>query len=261
MGYNIQERPPSCLTGREENHDAPPSAGTPEGRDHRIGGTAMPQSITLKTCRICGTQKPLSEFHRDKSKKDGRRNECKPCKCADVRARRNPERERRWRSENADRVRENGRRWRQQNRDKVLASKARHRERKREELAAKQRARYAKDPDKHRREGREYARAHRDEATARHRQWRQNNREHVRRYGRISVLLHKFSRDEETQRYIILLRHDPCSYCGAPPESAIDHIIPVSKGGSGKWWNLTAACKRCNSSKKDRSLLRFLLDA
>jgi len=34
----------------------------------------------LKACRICGSSKSLDSFHRDKSRKDGRRGECKPCK-------------------------------------------------------------------------------------------------------------------------------------------------------------------------------------
>lgn len=36
-------------------------------------------------CRICGDAKPLDEFYKDASKKDGRRTECKVCTCNKMR--------------------------------------------------------------------------------------------------------------------------------------------------------------------------------
>lgn len=58
--------------------------------------------------------------------------------------------------------------------------------------------------------------------------------------------------------YPAILLGDPCSYCGAPAEH-IDHIVPLSRGGSGDWDNLTAACAACNMSKGAQSLLTFML--
>jgi hypothetical protein len=58
--------------------------------------------------------------------------------------------------------------------------------------------------------------------------------------------------------YPAMLLGDPCSYCGASAEH-IDHIVPLSRGGSGDWDNLTAACAACNMSKGAQSLLTFML--
>jgi 5-methylcytosine-specific restriction endonuclease McrA len=58
--------------------------------------------------------------------------------------------------------------------------------------------------------------------------------------------------------YPAILLGDPCSYCGAPAEH-IDHIVPLRRGGSGDWDNLTAACAACNMSKSTKSLLAFML--
>ena len=44
-----------------------------------------------------------------------------------------------------------------------------------------------------------------------------------------------------------------CQYCSAPAES-IDHVVPRSKGGPHEWENVVAACRRCNTSKRDRLL-------
>ncbi len=44
-----------------------------------------------------------------------------------------------------------------------------------------------------------------------------------------------------------------CQYCAAPAES-IDHVVPRSKGGEHVWENVVAACRPCNTRKRDRLL-------
>lgn len=44
-----------------------------------------------------------------------------------------------------------------------------------------------------------------------------------------------------------------CQYCAAPAES-IDHVVPRSKGGEHVWENVVAACRACNTRKRDRML-------
>ena len=44
-----------------------------------------------------------------------------------------------------------------------------------------------------------------------------------------------------------------CQYCGSAAEN-IDHVIPRSRGGSHAWDNVVAACRRCNTRKRDRLL-------
>jgi 5-methylcytosine-specific restriction endonuclease McrA len=44
-----------------------------------------------------------------------------------------------------------------------------------------------------------------------------------------------------------------CQYCGASAEN-IDHVIPKSKGGPHAWENVVAACRPCNTRKRDRML-------
>jgi 5-methylcytosine-specific restriction endonuclease McrA len=44
-----------------------------------------------------------------------------------------------------------------------------------------------------------------------------------------------------------------CQYCGASAEN-IDHVIPKSKGGRHAWDNVVAACRPCNTRKRDRLL-------
>lgn len=44
-----------------------------------------------------------------------------------------------------------------------------------------------------------------------------------------------------------------CQYCGAGAES-IDHVVPRAKGGPHTWENVVAACRPCNTAKRDRLL-------
>lgn len=69
------------------------------------------------------------------------------------------------------------------------------------------------------------------------------------------------------QRYAILARCNfACFYCGVPAtlgvvQLQIDHVIPVSRGGSDDDWNHVAACAACNAGKSDTSPSQLLVDA
>jgi 5-methylcytosine-specific restriction endonuclease McrA len=50
----------------------------------------------------------------------------------------------------------------------------------------------------------------------------------------------------------LIIIADPCVYCGAEA-TAVDHIVPRSRGGSDKRSNLAPACQLCNSAKQNRT--------
>jgi 5-methylcytosine-specific restriction endonuclease McrA len=51
----------------------------------------------------------------------------------------------------------------------------------------------------------------------------------------------------------VFIRDDHvCQYCGRQAEN-VDHVIPRSRQGPHDWENVVAACRRCNSRKKDRT--------
>ena len=55
-----------------------------------------------------------------------------------------------------------------------------------------------------------------------------------------------------SRRGVFLRDRNICQYCGAAAEN-VDHVIPRSRGGPHEWENVVAACRRCNSRKKDRT--------
>ncbi len=59
------------------------------------------------------------------------------------------------------------------------------------------------------------------------------------------------------QDYLMIAVHSEqaCAFCGKrPPEVPleIDHILPLSKGGSDLYYNLRFLCQRCNRSRGNR---------
>ncbi|KAK9815294.1 hypothetical protein WJX72_001172 [[Myrmecia] bisecta] len=57
-----------------------------------------------------------------------------------------------------------------------------------------------------------------------------------------------------TRRNIMIRDKFCCQYCGAKAALTIDHVTPVSKGGSWSWDNLVTACTKCNGKKGDKTL-------
>ena len=63
-----------------------------------------------------------------------------------------------------------------------------------------------------------------------------------------------FRRRAALNRRAVFARDDArCQYCHAPAES-IDHVVPRSRGGTHTWENVVAACRPCNTRKRDRLL-------
>ncbi len=59
--------------------------------------------------------------------------------------------------------------------------------------------------------------------------------------------------DEVCKRYA-----DTCIYCGSVDKITIEHLQPVSKGGTNEASNLAPACLSCNSSKRDKTYEEFM---
>lgn len=45
-----------------------------------------------------------------------------------------------------------------------------------------------------------------------------------------------------------------CAYCGFAGEMQIEHVVPISKGGTHAIGNIVPACQMCNYSKRDHEV-------
>lgn len=55
-----------------------------------------------------------------------------------------------------------------------------------------------------------------------------------------------------SRRAIFLRDEHRCQYCGKHAEN-VDHVIPKVQGGTHRWENVVASCRRCNTRKGGRT--------
>lgn len=211
-------------------------------RGARLSGAYSPAPTDgVRTCSTCGETKPLTEFAHRKDSPSGFRSACKPCKrAADGAAMR------RWRERNPDLDRERAREYREQNREKERERFRRYDAANREKRRTAIAKRRAEDPDYHRMLSRKHRAAHLETYRARCRAYW-----HRRRSGADPAA--------EVDAYAELLLLQPCAYCGEYAERmTIDHVVPLSRGGTHTIENIVAACGPCNSSKGAKSLEEWM---
>ena len=49
-----------------------------------------------------------------------------------------------------------------------------------------------------------------------------------------------------------------CFYCGVHGATHVDHLTPISRGGTDSSTNLAACCKRCNLRKGEKTADEFI---
>ncbi len=58
-------------------------------------------------------------------------------------------------------------------------------------------------------------------------------------------------------------QRDRCFYCdeplGAGRATHIEHLTPISRGGTNEWDNLVYSCQPCNNSKRSKTLMEFAI--
>jgi hypothetical protein len=209
----------------------------------------------VRTCTACKEEKPDEGYYFQKHA-NGRTYACQPCREC-TKAKRKAARD-----ADPDEYRERARRYRSNNREKNLA-------RTREWVKA--------NPDRKRELDRQWRDANRERKAANDKRWAEANRDRMRENHRrfrerhpdrvkLNAWIQASKRrgekmNAEAKAYSRIISGDPCAYCGAPMEE-IDHIVPRPQWegeGWNDWSNLSAACRSCNRSKADRSLLTFLL--
>jgi 5-methylcytosine-specific restriction endonuclease McrA len=211
-----------------------------------------------KICRVCRVCKAFPDFRVDKKTPDGYRNTCKACTRLYKRE---------WTAKNPDRVKASN--------AKTYAKHAEtHRERSREW--------YAKNTDKAREYNRSYVEENKEAVKARRCAWYEANRQHVieksarwadenrdqirpaqrirahRRRTQIANAGGSFT--QEDIQILFKRQRGKCACCRESIKDGyeIDHIEPVSKGGSSDPTNLQLLCMPCNRRKSARNPIEFM---
>lgn len=187
-----------------------------------------------KTCPKCRQTKSLLDFHKHKRNYDGLRSRCKPCHSADTEL---------WRINNLEKANATRKQWADNNKEKSAHIKRNY---------------WKNNPDK---------------ISASSRKWQQANKDHVREVANIWIANNKEKVNATQHRRrarkasngvfrvldkeLIKLYSSKCFYCPSKEAIEADHVLPISRGGSHGIGNLLPACRSCNASKGNKTIMEF----
>ena len=186
--------------------------------------------IIFKSCTQCKVSKPLDGFPPDKRNPDGKQAKCRECRAANQREyiKKYPERKveqgHRYRQTHQEQIRDRKRTWSAENRERLNQLSAEWRKNNRERRNTIVRAYRARNPESYRITKHRYlARRRNAEGYCSRDEW-------------VSIL-HRYSPDGR------------CLACGKQRPPTMDHIVPLSIGGTNYPENLQPLCSNCNSTK------------
>lgn len=215
-----------------------------------------------KECLRCNTWLSLAEYNTDNSKKDGLNIYCKKCrseKRAIVASEFNAKRRQIY-AISSEQIKQRNKSWRDVNKDKLNQTRKDIR---------------AANPDKYRKQGREFYAKNREQIVnttrqkrannpSKHRQWnsrwnKQNPDKRKVQSQRRRAFINNVTGDHTSQEWeqVKAQYNYTCLRCyRIEPEIklTVDHIIPLSLGGSNSIDNLQPLCIQCNSGKKDKAI-------
>lgn len=186
----------------------------------------------MKTCTKCSEEKPVSEYQRNRSRRDGLQSQCRACMAAHYAA-------------NRVRIRAQRAEHRAANRERIAAYKAEYRDANRDRLAAYAAAYQAVNAERIAAYKAEYQAANRERlaeyrADNPHIGWESKYRTRAREFG-FEPVIESFTRAELTARY-----GDACAHCGGPFEELDHYPVPVALGGAHTLDNTRPSCGPCN---------------
>lgn len=203
----------------------------------------------MKICRMCGVEKPKTEFGKNSGGKDNLRSHCKPCKS---------EKDRAYAKANADKIAAKNHAWAYANPEKKAAIAKAWREANRENITKKQRAAYEANPKKVAAINLAWRESNTERYITYAKSYRKNNPEMMAAYQRKRRAIKRKATGNHTAaniKEIFDKQSGLCANCrtslfkSGKEKFHADHIEPLSKGGSNDKNNIQCLCPSCNLRK------------
>ena len=195
-----------------------------------------------KRCPKCNEYKTLNNFYKNKSRKDGLSAYCKICTNQLNIQTHNKNKEhykkyqKQWKAANREYVNSRDKKYREEHPEIEFKKQKKYRETHKEQLYEK---------------GKKYRETHRDYFKVKYKE-RKNNIKSTNDGSITQALLEE----------LLLLQDNKCTYCGCkltPDNKHMDHIIPISRGGTHTADNIHYVCKGCNQSKGSKLESEWLI--
>lgn len=168
------------------------------------------------------------------------------------------ERTKRWREKHPERFKESQQRYKENNPGASTAASRRYYARNAESEKARSMEWREANCEESRRHRRESYYRHRDKNIAAMKEWAKKNAEKNRNYQHV-----RRTRKQNNGIFIISnkdlrkLIRGACVECGSKDRIEIDHIIPISRGGTHGIGNLQTLCHDCNRNKRNRLTIEW----
>jgi 5-methylcytosine-specific restriction endonuclease McrA len=188
----------------------------------------------MKICSKCKVDKDINEFHKNKSKKDGRATECKLCK---------RQQDIKYKKEHANYYKAYLKEYNQINKQELYEQKKKY---------------IADNKLDHLKRRHIWYEINKDEVKARVSQYKKDHPEQYQMYANKRLAQKKTSVIENFATQDIKNKYgDKCFYCGGL-FSHIDHYIPLSKAGPHTLENIRPSCEHCNLTKSNKLPEEFI---
>ncbi len=169
---------------------------------------------------------------------------------------------RQWRIKNAAHVKAVNDKWRAENQEKMNATTEKWRKENPHKTRQYTKAWYQRNPVKNKEKEARRWQENKDELAAKNKKWRENNKDVLTAYSHNYVSQKKnrgtLSRDIKSVLY--QKQKGKCVCCGQPlgKDYHLDHIFPLSKGGSNTDDNVQLLRKECNLQKNAMHPVDFM---
>lgn len=195
----------------------------------------------MMLCPRCGEVKSLDEFGSNRSKANGKNSYCKVC-VREISASRK-EYKRAWDAAHKNELNERSRQWAMDHKEK------------RSEISRKS---YLKNRDK----ALEWKRKYYQENKEKYAEWERRAHEknphiHLAAKSRYMARQHGCEVIPYDRKAVYERDGGRCRYCGKATK-AVDHVLPLSRGGPDSFENVVLCCHSCNVSKNNRTVEEWL---
>ena len=238
----------------------------------------------MKTCTKCNEKKPLSEFYKQKSNKDGLKYHCKICAkfSANEWYYNNSEKAKQTRAQyhinNRDKIKEKSKLWMENNKEKNKATKQKWNKNNLEKIRESSKRYREKNPLKMMEFRSLYAKNNKEKVKESRKSYELRNKEALKEKAKIRRLnnpeTHKRAKHNRRARErsavgslsaglvkkLLIVQRGKCACCGLPlgNDYHLDHIMPLALGGTNTDDNIQLLRAKCNLQKNAKHPIDFM---